>query len=261
MMNDVVEFVAAINAAPGDDLPRLVYADWLEDHDDDRANFIRLQIHQARGERLTSVEIARLQHLEKVNGRRWAGKLGDWALIVEYQRGFPHSIVMAASMFYQSAAEIFRLAPIQQLTLIGARNMMRYLMHLPQLERLTALHLTGCHIGDSGVEKLSDCQHLGALQTLRLGSNGITSAGLVALATSRRLRNLKRLDLPNNEIGDWGARILAESPNLEQLEAVDLTRNDLTETGIGFLRNTHGLTNLRQLSVNEQRTSAALLTV
>jgi uncharacterized protein (TIGR02996 family) len=260
-MNDLAEFLAAINAEPEDDLPRLVYADWLEEYDGERANFIRLQIRLARGERLTPAESARVERLEKRHGRSWAGKLTEWALVVGYQRGFPHSVVISAADFYEKAAELFRLAPIRQVTLIGAGNMMRYLVQLPHLDRITALHLTGCHIGDSGVEKLGDCPHLGSLQTLRLGSNGITSAGMVALATSRRLRQLRRLDLPNNEIGDWGARILAESPHLEQLEAIDLSRNDLTETGISFLRNSVSLTHLRRLDVDDQRNNAATLTV
>lgn len=38
-------FLQAILAHPADDAPRLIYADWLEEHgDSDRALFIRLQI-------------------------------------------------------------------------------------------------------------------------------------------------------------------------------------------------------------------------
>jgi uncharacterized protein (TIGR02996 family) len=36
--------LAAIAAAPGDDVPRLVLADWLEERDDPLGEFIRLQI-------------------------------------------------------------------------------------------------------------------------------------------------------------------------------------------------------------------------
>ena len=42
-------FLRAIAAAPDDDLPRLVYADWLDEHGDpDRAEFIRAQCELAR---------------------------------------------------------------------------------------------------------------------------------------------------------------------------------------------------------------------
>src|SRR5262245_45873464 len=44
-MPDREAFVAAIAASPADDLPRLVFADWLDEHGDpDRAEFIRTQI-------------------------------------------------------------------------------------------------------------------------------------------------------------------------------------------------------------------------
>jgi uncharacterized protein (TIGR02996 family) len=42
-------FLAAIVAAPEDDTPRLVFADWLDEHGEhDRAEFIRLGCQQAR---------------------------------------------------------------------------------------------------------------------------------------------------------------------------------------------------------------------
>jgi len=42
------DFMAAIIANPADDAPRLVYADWLEEHDDPRGEFIRVQVELAR---------------------------------------------------------------------------------------------------------------------------------------------------------------------------------------------------------------------
>lgn len=52
-MNDEAAILRAVLASPGDDLPRLAYADWLEETgtDDDRAELIRVQIEAARIER------------------------------------------------------------------------------------------------------------------------------------------------------------------------------------------------------------------
>ena len=42
-------FIQAIREAPDDDAPRLIYADWLEEHGQpDRAEFIRVQCQLAR---------------------------------------------------------------------------------------------------------------------------------------------------------------------------------------------------------------------
>lgn len=50
MSDEERALLAAVAAAPDDDVPRLVYADWLDEHDrPERAEFIRLQVawHQA----------------------------------------------------------------------------------------------------------------------------------------------------------------------------------------------------------------------
>ena len=48
-MNERERLLRAIEAAPKDDTVRLVFADWLEEHDElDRARFIRLQCEHGR---------------------------------------------------------------------------------------------------------------------------------------------------------------------------------------------------------------------
>src|SRR6516162_2062254 len=48
-MNHHQGFLQAIIESPDDDTPRLVFADWLDDHDQpQRAEFIRVQIERAR---------------------------------------------------------------------------------------------------------------------------------------------------------------------------------------------------------------------
>ncbi len=42
-MNDEAAFLKALSENPGDDTTRLVYADWLDERDDPRAEFIRLR--------------------------------------------------------------------------------------------------------------------------------------------------------------------------------------------------------------------------
>src|SRR5262249_50235877 len=48
-MTDLNDLLQAVLDAPGDDAPRLVYADWLEEHGQtERAQLIRLQVEKAR---------------------------------------------------------------------------------------------------------------------------------------------------------------------------------------------------------------------
>lgn len=49
-MSDDAAFIAAIRAAPGDDAARLVYADWLEERGDPRADYLRAEVALATSE-------------------------------------------------------------------------------------------------------------------------------------------------------------------------------------------------------------------
>jgi uncharacterized protein (TIGR02996 family) len=74
-MSDREAFVAAIAANPHDDLPRLVFADWLEEHGDpERAEFIRTQIrwHHADGEERKQLD-ERAGEMFREHAHRWLG--------------------------------------------------------------------------------------------------------------------------------------------------------------------------------------------
>jgi uncharacterized protein (TIGR02996 family) len=68
-MSEEAALIEAIRAAPNDDLARLVYADWLDEHGDSRGEFLRLQ-HQ-----LATV-LERIQHLQTSVERDWLNAVG-----------------------------------------------------------------------------------------------------------------------------------------------------------------------------------------
>jgi uncharacterized protein (TIGR02996 family) len=49
-VDDHKAFIRAILSDPSDDTARLVYADWLDEHEDPRGEFLRLEVREARGE-------------------------------------------------------------------------------------------------------------------------------------------------------------------------------------------------------------------
>jgi len=76
-MSDREAFVQAIAANPADDLPRLVFADWLDEHGEpERAEFIRTQIrwHHADADERKSLD-ARAEELFKEHWQRWFAPL------------------------------------------------------------------------------------------------------------------------------------------------------------------------------------------
>jgi uncharacterized protein (TIGR02996 family) len=80
-MDDDAPFLAAVAAAPGEWAPRLIYADWLEERGDGRAELIRLHARlEAEGETLPDAEfldlLAREKRLRYGVPARWIERLG-----------------------------------------------------------------------------------------------------------------------------------------------------------------------------------------
>src|SRR6266545_3163408 len=111
--------LAAILAEPEDDTPRLVYADWLDEHDEpERAEFIRIQHRLPTLSRRTNE--AKCLILREANLRQKLFKHLDKLPFAEVitRRGFVESVTSALHVFAKHAAELRgEDAPAYELTL------------------------------------------------------------------------------------------------------------------------------------------------
>src|SRR5436305_500722 len=77
--------------SPDDDGPRLVLADWLDDHGQyDRAEFIRSQLERARLARFDPREAELERRERELFGRHaseWLGEFQKWCLDCQFRRG------------------------------------------------------------------------------------------------------------------------------------------------------------------------------
>src|SRR5579871_6533645 len=76
-MNDDQDFIQAILADPGNDTLRLVYADWLEERGDKRAEYIRVEAALAVAGQVDSQRELqrRVDELRKAIDPRWQALL------------------------------------------------------------------------------------------------------------------------------------------------------------------------------------------
>jgi uncharacterized protein (TIGR02996 family) len=250
-MSDRNAFLAAIIEQPEQDLPRLIYADYLDDGGESaRAEFIRLQCAAAHGDQ---TEHRRIAQLEDAHRSEWLAPLGRGVYHAVFRRGFPEHLVMSARNFIEDNAEIREHTPVRGVALLGAGRVLARLLAGPHLAGLTALHLTGGMLGDAGVERLTECVHLAGMRTLRLGMNEIGDAGAAALADCPYLEELRLLVLSQNAIGDAGAWELARSAYFRQLVGLDLNDNDISPMSLAMMRNSPFLENLSEFEANNQR--------
>ena len=117
--------LAAIVAEPGDDTPRLVYADWLQKHGDvEQSQFIRDWISF---DRLDDYEDDQCQKLVKRlngeamrNGLRWLEAVGIKCSAAVYDRGMVEGVIYTNFVDFQAhAPQLFSRAPVRDLTIGG----------------------------------------------------------------------------------------------------------------------------------------------
>jgi uncharacterized protein (TIGR02996 family) len=229
-------FLADIVEHPEDDAPRLVYADWLDEHGrPERAEFIRAQVELARAgeddpgrDRL----VERERQLLDAHGTAWRAELPGWARKgCVFRRGFVEQVTATVAQFVKQAHLLWRQTPAFHVRLKRAFGHADALAASPHLARVTALDLGADRyrnlIGDEGVRALASSPHLARLTALDLAFNGVTAAGARALAQSPYLTRLTTLKLSGhhdyssyNRVGSEGARALAASPHLARLSAL-----------------------------------------
>jgi uncharacterized protein (TIGR02996 family) len=259
-MSDADALLRAVLAVPADDAPRLVYADWLEEHGDaDRAAFIRAQVELARmkmpdprWDGLTQIERT-LWHKHR---EAWTAWIADWAEATEFHRGFLERIRCEAADFLARADEVRLRTPLTGVRLDGRADIAVPLFRSRVLEGLRSLTLS-VDVPAGAWKHLAECPYLGQLEELDLDSRGPGAEIVTALVesvalnsirelklkwcalgdeqTARLVRHpwaarLRRLDLSSNHIGPEGGEVIAEAPHLAGLEFLNLRGNPLAET-------------------------------
>lgn len=106
-MLDEAALLAAIAAAPDDDRPRLIYADWLLERGEARGELIQIQIALARGGGAVDGEAlrARERALLEAHQERWLGTPWDARITWLFDRGLPTGRFGHAGLFVERGRE------------------------------------------------------------------------------------------------------------------------------------------------------------
>ena len=261
-MIDDQALLSAIIADPDDDRPRLVYADWLEEHGQrDRARLIRVQIELAHGPdnaddtrglraEEEQLEAACENALPRLDGITWGG----------FERGLVRSVYAATpAAFYRHASVIGEMGSVYRVSfdnldgfdLLGQVPVLARFTELnvcddphwgirdgdrehrfnddlqsvlasPHCPRLRRLELNVCQLGPRGAKAIANCPRLKSLVHLCLVDNYIGDEGMVALAASSYLTALRHLRIYLNNIGAAGVEALAASVSLGGIEELYL---------------------------------------
>jgi uncharacterized protein (TIGR02996 family) len=242
-MLDREPFLRAIFAAPDDDLPRLVFADFLDEQGDHAwAELIRIQCELKRSlppHAPPPVSLAALDRISFLNRREKALKSqvfltdGRGVSCRGWDRGF---VIVMDPTILVSADELED--PVSFRQLAAAKNPWWYgatglkvttgkistpgslaaILTSPVTERVTELNLSGNMIETPRTSERSDFDGFPEFGV----APSITPSMVNVLAQSREARRLTELDLRHNGLGNDSARALIKSPHLARLNRLYL---------------------------------------
>ncbi len=184
-----VPFIQAILEAPNnDDTPRLIYADWLEERGDPRAELIRVQCELARRSDSPRSQLeTRSAQLLRRHRRNWCQPLrqllGLWHGYqpMPFYRGFVSELSFFGSKFLGVAAELFRIVPLRHVRFLTTPRQIRELVGCPSLAWITEATFFCCPMTSEDVSSVLASPHLARLTTLSLENCGLGEQGLAKL--------------------------------------------------------------------------------
>lgn len=246
MVTERDALLAAILDRPDDDLPRLVYADWLDEYSSslssperesasDRARLIRQQIEQARAEPYSPEwreAEKECRDLISRNYAEWTYQLSEFVVEAGFIRGFIEHVTVEASRFPIFAESMVETGPIREI------RATRFLQHdeweslepffgTPQLRRIRRLEFTPGTLVNVEFDALGMSEELTGLHSLSLGRNPVPPPWLTELLAGHRLPALRDLDL--SEVTNVGPAL---ADGLERGRHREFTRLNLS--GVWF---------------------------
>ena len=244
-------FLKAIAANPPDDLPRMVYADFLEETGEPAAEvwaeFIRLHV--------TGEDSGRLAVLTNRHLPSWFAHLRAALInvcdarfdIVRWRGGFPDVVEMREADLRRAAAlfslwPVWGLRPLGEYTFAGFDEL-SFLLKLARLEvRSLQLPLVALAAGHRWVElpTLSNLRSLSFAHDDRLTDDWLVEF-VSALQDASFVAGMVELDLTRCfQITDAGANTLATAYSLSRLKTLRLTGVPLSPASIAMLRRRFG---------------------
>jgi uncharacterized protein (TIGR02996 family) len=237
---------------PEDDTPRLIFADWLEDRDDPRGPFIRLQCQLARLSDLDTRCIdlrSQEEALRTAHAVNWCDPLKNLPGVLTFERGLLRLRLRQAAdqrrltRGFRASADALAWLEELRLGVAPPTKLMEWLE--PIMSHFTSLDLTTPAAemaslstsfsppaaSNNGPTEWIVCDQLRHLRRLSLSGRMLQGAGVEALARSS-LDNLRELQLAYTGLSDHGAEQLAVAGWLPGLTSLNLKHNHIEDKGL-----------------------------
>lgn len=258
-MSDDAAFVDEIRRHPGDIVPRLIYADYLEEAGSARGELIRVQSELAQlpaGDPQRSALFDRERALLNQHGEMWLQPLRELGVAGVTQDCFSGGLLerarLPAERFLQVADQLCALEPaLGEVALNDLPDHVESLAAMILPDQIRALDLSACRIDPQVMGQLATAAWWAQLERVDLRFNQLRDDGLRRLASLAAVGApyLRQLNLSSNGIGPAGIRELVQSRLYPRLEELDLSVNNVGAMGVQFLMRGEA-TRLRKLNLS-----------
>jgi uncharacterized protein (TIGR02996 family) len=208
-------FISAILDNLADDTPRLVFADWLQEHgEEERAEFIRAQINPAS---LPESVREKSDPRARIAGKHGAALGGGWRRAIgvsetegEYVRGFLTGVEVHSTHFLLVAGRALALEPVEF-----------------ELQ-LCVRHADDEPVMAEEIEDLADNPHLRAVTRIAATSprqHDYSPEYFAVLMKSPHLTNVRGIAISEPALGVTGVEAIARAPAAFALRLLDLSES------------------------------------
>ena len=268
-MHERAAFLDEILTHPADNMPRLIYADWLEDRGDPQADLIRVQCDKAKHYQGTSEwESCRVREkaLLDAHGETWfrslwrireesgwpVGPFADFVSHLEFRRGFVRETPITSTDVPADAK------PISPLVLKVYFGSQIEVTQARKLQRLFSLlgEIPFFSLGDrpfapAAVRALQFLPEANLLCRMDLNEARINVKTLRTLCQTPQAKHLSSLNLRLNRIGNSGVEAIADAVFARKLHSLNLSGCRISSKGFVRIAGSEALQNLRQLAVSQ----------
>jgi uncharacterized protein (TIGR02996 family) len=246
-------FLDAILDEPDDDVPRLVYADWLTERGDPRGEFIQVQCRLARTPRYEPTpreSHQREQDLLRAWRSEWERPYRKFEFIrhVSFKRGFLNQLSFPASRFMEVGDLVYQIGPIETVSLVPD-SIAHYQAAAasPLLRRVTSLSSFPKY---GSLAWLCDSPYLDKLSKVDANETFLTPDVLGRLLSSPNLPRLADVSLWRCRLGRWdrsAIRTLVTHAKPNRLKCLNLADNDLKNEDVEAISGSSRLAGLHTL--------------
>jgi uncharacterized protein (TIGR02996 family) len=245
----------AIHEHPHDDVPRLVYADWLDDQggpdNEARAELIRVQcqLDQLPGNdpRFDSLQ-EREAELRQTWGKKWWAAMPKGCRRGNFHRGFPMPSLIAFSLpgLVRLGEERLRAAPLWRYHYGVHGREIDLILDWPWAHRLDLLPIRD--VPEGRLERIVECDNLRNVSDLAFIEGKVATDDLRQVLDVWEKRHLCYLRVPKAPHGN-SVEMLVNHPAIRSLRILDVSDQRMTKEDVDrFTRGRH-LTNLITLNL------------